>query len=154
MLSGRWKWKRWGREEKVRTDEEADLLSVARGEWEKRLVPCPPIIREEVLLETFVLVQLQRWRRQTNQKKKERGMLLLGNNETSSWKAQKEKETSLWTDKYNLERTLPGDNSVVHYIIYLSTSQYTSVIFLCMVLVILLLFFNSNFNSHFFPFLY
>lgn len=38
---------------------------------------------EEVLLEAFMLVQLQRRCRQTNQQENEREVLLLGNNETS-----------------------------------------------------------------------
>lgn len=34
---------------------------------------CPPIIRQEVLRETFTLGQLQRWRRRANQKKESEG---------------------------------------------------------------------------------
>lgn len=65
------------------SDKEGDLLSVVKGKWERRLVSCPPIIKEEVLVETIMLVQLQHWRHQANQKKREKGILVFGNNDTS-----------------------------------------------------------------------
>lgn len=63
-----------GERERERTDEAVGPVGVVRGDRVRRPVLCPPIIRGEGLLETFILARCHCWRRQANQTKTEKNM--------------------------------------------------------------------------------
>lgn len=100
---GRWvedgSGKRLGKGSESEDRRRGHLLSAVRGEWERRLVRCPPIVKREGAAGDLCVGAAPALAPRGQSEKRRRRTLLLGNNDTRSWEAWKEKEKKKTSDR-------------------------------------------------------